>query len=116
MGNEFTFVARQKRLRIGDVWYRIDLLLYHRRLRCLVIVDLKVGRFTHADAGQMNLYVNCAAEHLTLPGENPPVGLVLCSEHDAAMAHYALGELPNKILASEYRLCAARHKTARSGN
>jgi predicted nuclease of restriction endonuclease-like (RecB) superfamily len=51
----FTFVARQKRIRIGDEWYRIDLLLYHRALRCLVVVDLKLGRFSHADAGQMNL-------------------------------------------------------------
>jgi YhcG PDDEXK nuclease domain len=104
MGNDFAFVARQKRLRVGDVWYRIDLLLYHRRLRCLVIIDLKVGRFTPADAGQMNLYVNYAAEHLTLPEENPPVGLVLCSEQDAAVAHYALGRLANKVLAAEYRL------------
>lgn len=72
LGPDFTFVARQKRLRIGEVWYRIDLLLYHRRLRCLVIIDLKIGQFDHADAGQMNLYVNYAAEHLTLPDEGRP--------------------------------------------
>ena len=104
LGNDFTFVARQKRIRVGKEWYRIDLLLFHRRLRCLVIIDLKVGRFTHADAGQMNLYVNYAAEHLTLAGENPPVGLVLCSEHDEAVAHYAMGNLRNKILAAQYKL------------
>jgi predicted nuclease of restriction endonuclease-like (RecB) superfamily len=104
LGNEFTFVARQKRIRVGDAWYRIDLLLYHRRLRCLVIIDLKVGKFTHADAGQMNLYVNYAWEHLTLPDENPPVGLVLCSERDSAVAHYALGNMLNKVMAAEYRL------------
>jgi predicted nuclease of restriction endonuclease-like (RecB) superfamily len=104
LGNNFTFVARQKRIRVGKEWYRIDLLLFHRRLRCLVIIDLKVGRFTHADAGQMNLYVNYAAEHLTLAEENPPVGLVLCSEHDEAVAHYAMGNLKNKILAAQYKL------------
>ena len=104
LGNDFTFVARQKRVRVGNAWYRMDLLLYHRRLRCLVIIDLKTGPFTHADAGQMNLYVNYAAEHLTLPDENRPVGLILCSEPDAAVAHYALGGLPNTILAAEYRL------------
>ncbi len=104
LGNDFTFVARQKRIRVGKEWYRIDLLLFQRRLRCLVIIDLKVGRFTHADAGQMNLYVNYAAEHLTLAGENPPVGLVLCSEHDEAVAHYAMGNLKNKILAAQYEL------------
>ncbi len=104
LGNGFAFVARQKRIRVGKEWYRIDLLLFHRRLRCLVIIDLKVGRFTHADAGQMNLYANYAAEHLMLAGENPPVGLVLCSEHDAAVAHYAMGNLRNKVLAAEYKL------------
>jgi predicted nuclease of restriction endonuclease-like (RecB) superfamily len=104
LGNEFTFVGRQKRIRVGDSWYRIDLLLYHRRLRCLVIIDLKVGTFTHADAGQMNLYVNYAWEHLTLPDENPPVGLILCSERDSAVAHYALGNMLNKVMAAEYRL------------
>jgi predicted nuclease of restriction endonuclease-like (RecB) superfamily len=104
LGNDFTFVARQKRIRVGKEWYRIDLLLFHRRLHCLVIIDLKVGRFTHADAGQMNLYVNYAAEHLTLAEENPPVGLVLCSEHDDAVAHYAMGNLRNKVLAAQYKL------------
>jgi predicted nuclease of restriction endonuclease-like (RecB) superfamily len=104
LGNDFTFVARQKRIRIGKQWYRIDLLLFHRRLRCLFIFDLKLGRFTHADAGQMNLYVNYAAEHLTLSEENPPVGLVLCSEHDEAVARYSMGNLTNKILAAQYKL------------
>jgi predicted nuclease of restriction endonuclease-like (RecB) superfamily len=104
LGNNFTFVARQKRIRVGKQWYRIDLLLFHRRLRCLFIFDLKLGRFTHADAGQMNLYVNYAAEHLTLPEENPPAGLVLCSEHDEAVARYSMGSLTNKILAAQYKL------------
>lgn len=68
LGGDFTFAGRQRRLRIGDEWYRIDLLFFHRRLRCLVIIDLKVGKFTHADAGQMHLYLNYAREHWTLPG------------------------------------------------
>jgi predicted nuclease of restriction endonuclease-like (RecB) superfamily len=104
LGNNFTFVARQKRIRVGKEWYRMDLLLFHRRLRCLFIFDLKLGRFTHADAGQMNLYVNYAAEHLTLEGENPPVGLVLCSERDDAVARYSMGNVTNKILAAQYKL------------
>jgi predicted nuclease of restriction endonuclease-like (RecB) superfamily len=54
LGNDFAFVGRQRRLRIDDEWYRVDLLFFHRRLRCLVIIDLKLGRFTHADAGQMH--------------------------------------------------------------
>ncbi|MBN1382559.1 MAG: DUF1016 family protein [Deltaproteobacteria bacterium] len=102
LGDDFAFVGRQRRLRIGDEWYRVDLIFFHRRLRCLVIVDLKIGRFTHADAGQMHLYLNYAREHWTREGENPPIGLILCARKDASVAHYALEGLPNKVLASEY--------------
>jgi predicted nuclease of restriction endonuclease-like (RecB) superfamily len=103
LGGDFTFVGRQRRLRVGNAWYRIDLLFFHRALRCLVVIDLKVGEFTHADAGQMHLYLNYAREHWTRPGENPPVGLILCAQRDAAVARYALEGLPNKVLAAEYR-------------
>ena len=104
LGGDFTFVGRQRRLRVGDEWYRIDLLVFHRRLRCLVIIDLKLGKFSHADAGQMHLYLNYAREHWMLAGENPPVGLILCAAKDSAVAHYALEGLPNKVLAAEYRM------------
>jgi predicted nuclease of restriction endonuclease-like (RecB) superfamily len=102
LGGDFTFVARQRRLRVGNEWYRVDL-VYHRRLRCLVLIDLKIGHFTHADAGQMHLYLNYAREHWTHKDENPPVGLILCAEKDEAVAKYALEGLPNKVLASEYK-------------
>lgn len=104
LGGEFAFIGRQKRLRIGNEWYRIDLLFFHRKLKCLVVIDLKVGRFTHADAGQMHLYLNFAKDNWTNKGENPPVGLILCAEKDSAVAKYALAGLPNKVLASEYKL------------
>src|ERR1700722_13756955 len=104
LGNDFAFVARQKRLRVGTEWYRVDLVFFHRRLQCLIIVDLKLGKFTHADAGQMNLYLNYARQNWVNPGENPPVGLILCSEKDAAVAHYSLEGLQNKVLAREYEL------------
>ncbi len=110
LGKDFSFIARQKRLRVGDEWYRVDLLFFHRRLRCLVIIDLKIGRFAHADAGQMNLYLNYAREHWTLPGENPPIGLILSSEKNEAVAHYALGNLRNKVLSSEYKLALPDEK------
>jgi len=103
LGGDFTFVGRQHRLRVGDEWYRVDLVFFHRRLRCLVVIDLKLGKLTHADAGQMHLYLNYAREHWTLPDENPPVGLILCAERDHAVAKYALEGLPNKVLAAEYR-------------
>ena len=103
LGGDFCFLGRQKRLRVGDEWYRVDLLFYHRRLRCLVVIDLKLGKFTHADAGQMNLYLNYAREHWTHEEENPPVGLILCSQKDEAVARYSLEGLSNKVMAAEYR-------------
>jgi predicted nuclease of restriction endonuclease-like (RecB) superfamily len=103
LGGEFTFVARQRRLRVGNEWYRVDLVFYHRRLRCLVVVDLKLDRFTHADAGQMNLYLNYARKHWAMPGENPPVGVILCAEKDNTVVQYALEGIGNQVLAAEYR-------------
>jgi len=104
LGYGFTFVARQKRLQVGSESYYLDLLFYHRGLQCLVAIDLKVGKFTHADAGQMNLYLNYLLENEKMENENDPIGLILCSERDEAVAHYALGRLSNKIFASRYRL------------
>jgi predicted nuclease of restriction endonuclease-like (RecB) superfamily len=102
LGDDFAFVGRQRRLRLDDVWYRVDLLFFHRTLRCLVVIDLKLGKLSHADVGQMHLYLNYAREHWARPGENPPVGLILCADRREAVARYALEGLPNKILASEY--------------
>lgn len=104
LGDDFAFVGRQRRLRLDDTWFRVDLVFFHRRLKCLVIIDLKVGRFTHADAGQMHLYLNYAREHWMREGENPPVGLILCAAKGAEEAHYALDNLPNKVMAAEYQM------------
>ena len=104
LGDDFCFIGRQRRLRVGSQWYRVDLLFYHRSLRCLVVIDLKIGSFTHADAGQMHFYLNYAREHWVRDGENPPVGLILCSEKDEALAQYALEGLSNKVMAAEYRI------------
>ena len=103
LGSDFTFVGRQRRLRIDQTWYRVDLLFFHRRLRCLVIIDLKLSGLTHADVGQMHMYCNYAKENWTLEGENPPVGLILCADKGHALARYALDGLPNKIMAANYR-------------
>jgi predicted nuclease of restriction endonuclease-like (RecB) superfamily len=103
LGDDFAFVDRQRRLRLDDAWFRIDLLFFHRRLKCLVVIDLKVGKFSYTDADQMHLYLNYAREHWMKPGENPPVGLILCAAKGAAEAHYALDNLPNKVLAAEYQ-------------
>lgn len=110
LGGAFAFIGRQRRLRVGNAWYRVDLLFFHRTLRCLVVIDLKLDELTHADAGQMHLYLNYAREHWTHPGENPPVGLILCAKKDAAVAKYALEGLPSKVLAAEYRTTLPKEK------
>jgi predicted nuclease of restriction endonuclease-like (RecB) superfamily len=102
LGNDFAFVGRQRRLRIDDEWYRVDLLFFHRRLKCLVIVDLKLGRLTHGDVGQMHLYLNYAKENWTHADENPPVGIILCSGKGEALVRYATEGLPNEMLVREY--------------
>lgn len=103
LGEGFTFVGRQRRLRIDQTWYRVDLLFFHRKLRCLVIIDLKLGSLTHADVGQMHMYCNYAKEHWAYPDENPPVGLILCADKGHALARYALDGLPTKVMAANYR-------------
>lgn len=111
LGSDFAFIGRQRRLRVGGEWYRVDLLFFHRRLRCLVVIDLKLGKFTHADAGQMHMYLNYAREHWMVAGENPPVGLILCAQKDEVVARYALEGLPNKVLAREYRVSLPEEQT-----
>jgi predicted nuclease of restriction endonuclease-like (RecB) superfamily len=103
LGDDFAFVGRQRRLRLDDSWFRVDLLFFHRSLKSLVVIDIKVGKFSYADAGQMHLYLNYAREHWMKPGENPLVGLILCAAKGATEAHYALENLPNKVLAAEYQ-------------
>lgn len=103
LGDDFAFVGRQRRLRIDDSWFRVDLLFFHRQLKCLLVIDLKIGKFSHADAGQMHMYLNYAREHWMKPGENPPVGLILCASKGSNEAHYALEGLSNKVLAAEYQ-------------
>jgi len=110
LGADFAFIARQKRMRVGSEWYRVDLVFYHRQLPSLILIDLKIGKFTHADAEQMHFYLNYAREHWTHEEENPTVGLILCAEKDHTVAKYALYDLPNKVLASEYKLALPNEK------
>ncbi len=103
LGSDFSFIGRQKRLRVDDAWYRVDLVFFHRALRCLVIIDLKLDALTPGDIGQMHIYCNYARAHWARPGENPPIGLILCARRGEALARYALEGLPNQTLVREYR-------------
>ncbi len=99
----FTIVSYSKSVQIENKSHIIDLVLFNRRLKCLVIIDLKLEKLTHADIGQMILYTGYAAENWREEGENPPIGLILCAEKNDALAHYTLENLPNKVLAKEYK-------------
>lgn len=102
LGGSFTFVGRQYRITVGGRHNFIDLLFYHRRLRCLVAIDLKLGRFTHENAGQMNFYLNWLRENAALPDESPPIGIILCAYKDAEEVHYATGGLDQQVFVSRY--------------
>jgi predicted nuclease of restriction endonuclease-like (RecB) superfamily len=110
MGKGFTFVTRQKRITMINRHYFIDLVLYNRFLKCFVLVDFKRGELTHADAGQMNFYLNYFREHETAADENPPIGIILCSKKNEIYAKYVLGNLNNKIFASKYKLALPTEK------
>jgi predicted nuclease of restriction endonuclease-like (RecB) superfamily len=102
LGGDFAFLGRQYRITVGGRHHFIDLLFFHRRLRCLVAIDLKIGAFGHEDAGQMNFYLNYLREKVSLADENPPVGIVLCADKDAEEVHYATGNLDHQVFVSRY--------------
>ena len=102
LGGDFAFLARQYRVTVGGRHHFIDLLFFHRRLRCLVAIDLKIGAFGHEDAGQMNFYLSYLRENVCLEGESPPIGIVLCADKDAEEVYYATGNLEQQIFVSRY--------------
>jgi predicted nuclease of restriction endonuclease-like (RecB) superfamily len=102
LGTGFCFEARQFRISVGNEHDRIDLVFYHRRLRCHVILDLKIRAFSHADAGQMNFYLNYFRQHMMSPGDQPPVGMLLCSDKDETKVEYATAGLSQKLFVSRY--------------
>ncbi len=104
MGRGFCFEARQKRISFNNKHYRIDLVFYHRILKCHILIDLKIGEFDHSDAGQMNLYLNYFKENEMSENDNPPIGIILCSQKDTALVHYATGGLSQEIFVSKYKL------------
>ncbi|MDI6788925.1 MAG: PDDEXK nuclease domain-containing protein [Planctomycetota bacterium] len=106
LGKGFTFVARQKRITIDNEHYYIDMVFYHRILRCLILIDLKIGVLAHSDVGQMNFYLNYIKDKEMIESENQPVGIILCTERTKGrvFVEYALGGITNKIFVSKYKL------------
>jgi len=104
LGTGFCFEARQKRITFDNEHYRIDLVFYHRILKSHILIDLKVGKFDHADAGQMNVYLNYYKENEMCDGDNPPVGLILCGNKKEALARYATTCIDNQMFVTQYLL------------
>ena len=102
LGRDFCFVERQMRITVSNRHHFLDLLFFHRELRCLVAIDLKIGSFKHENAGQMNFYLNYLKENTTKEGENPPVGILLCADKDSEEVHYATTGLDNAVFVSRY--------------
>jgi predicted nuclease of restriction endonuclease-like (RecB) superfamily len=104
LGHGFCFEARQKRVLIGDSHNFVDLVFYHRILKCHVLVELKVAAFSHENIGQLNTYVSWYRKNMMTEGDNPPVGILLCTQKDHALVEYALAGIDNALFVSKYLL------------
>jgi predicted nuclease of restriction endonuclease-like (RecB) superfamily len=104
LGHGFCFEARQKRILIGESLYFVDLVFYHRVLKCHVLIELKLAEFNHENIGQLNTYVSWYRKHMMSEGDNPPIGILLCTTKDHALVEYALSAIDNDIFVSKYLL------------
>lgn len=104
LGYGFCFEARQKRILIGEKYYFIDLVFYHRILKCHVLIDLKIGEFEHGDIGQLNTYLNFYKEEVCEPGDKQPVGILLVAEKDHALVKYATAGIDENLFVQQYLL------------
>ncbi len=104
LGKGFAFISRQYRISIRNKHFYIDLVFYHRILKCFVLIDLKVNSVQHADIGQMNLYLNYFKAEENVKGDNEPIGIKLSAEKDEVLVEYATGGISNKIFVSKYQL------------
>jgi len=104
MGKGFAFIGRQYRIQIDGKFYRVDLLFYHRILKCFVVIDLKTGTASHGDVGQMNMYLNYFKNEENQSDDNEPIGIILAANRSKLAIEYALGGLSNQIFVSRYQL------------
>jgi len=104
LGRGFCFEARQKRILIGGEHFIVDLVFYHRILKCHILIKLKVDTFSHEYLGQLNTYVNWFLLHEMTGDDNPPVGILLCTRKNEALVEYALEGMDNELFVSKYQL------------
>ena len=110
LGKGFSFVARQFKITIDNEHYFIDLVFYHRILKCFVLIDLKAGKVKHQDIGQMNLYLNYFNAEENVDGDNAPIGIIIAGDKHEFLVKYATGGLSNKIFISKYQLYLPEQK------
>ena len=103
LGHGFCLEARQKSIVIGNTRGFVDLVFYHRILKCHILIELKVDTFSHEHLGQLNTYVSWYRKHMTTEGDNPPVGLLLCTQKDHALVEYATANMDNRLFVSKYQ-------------
>ena len=103
LGRGFSFVARQKRMRFDDKDFYVDLVFYNYLLKCFILIDLKIGELSHQDIGQMDGYVRMYEAHAKVEGDNPTIGLILCSEKNAAVARYSVLKDSQQLFAAKYQ-------------
>ena len=104
LGKGFTFVGRQYRILIDNEYYKVDLVFYHRFLRCFVLIDLKIDKVKHQDIGQMNMYLGYFAKEEFHEGENPPIGIILTRQKDELLVEFATYGMSSQLLVSKYQL------------
>ena len=104
LGKGFCFMARQKRMRYDDEDFYVDLVFYNSILKCHVLIDLKLGKLTHQDVGQMDSYIRMFDDLMKQPDDNPTIGLILCSEKNEAVARYSVLSDSKQMFASKYKL------------
>ena len=104
LGKGFTFVGRQYRITINNTHYRVDLVFYHRILRCFVLIDLKLGDVQHYDIGQMNLYLGYFASEENIESDNPPIGIILTRNKDELLVEYATYQMNSQLFVQKYQL------------
>jgi YhcG PDDEXK nuclease domain len=104
LGNGFSFVARQKHIRADDEDFSIDLVFYNYILKCFVLIDLKIGKLTHQDIGQMDMYVRMYEDLYKTEGDSPTIGIILCSEKTEAVVKYSVLSESQQLFASKYLL------------
>lgn len=104
LGKGFTYVGRQYRMTINNKHHRVDLVFYHRILRCFVLIDLKINEVQHGDIGQMNLYLGYFANEENTEGDNPPIGIILTKDKDELLVEYAMYGMNSQLYVSKYQL------------